>query len=223
MRVYVKKEDKNTMIPGIIVTIVFLSFSIWIFIAGITSDKSFIDVLVSFGIPLVFAIMFFGFGMYFLYALFKRPKGYKATLVNKKIETFNGKQITYMEFNTEKEREQEEDDISSDYQCYTIGENNLVVGNDYSLKIKEFNWEPKYVEEINDSYEDKKNKVKSKVPNMTLSPVFLAVGLIFGGLLFLCILGIIMYPEYTSTYIMVGIFCAVALFMTYKGSRDMKK
>ena len=45
--------------------------------------------------------------MYFIYALFKRPKGYKATLVNKKIETFNGKQITYMEFNTDKEREQE--------------------------------------------------------------------------------------------------------------------
>lgn len=222
MRVYVKKEDKNTMIPGIIVTIVFLSVSIGIFIAGITSGKSFIDVLASFGITLVFAIIFFGFGMYFLYALFKRPKGYKAKLVNKKIETFNGKQITYMEFNTEKEREQEEDFISADYKCYTIGENNLVVGNNYSLKIKEFNWEPKYVEEINDSYEDKKNKVKSKVPNMTLSPVFLAVGLVFGGLIFLCILGIIMYPEYTSTYIMFGIFCGAALFMTFKGSKTWK-
>ena len=210
------------MITGIIVTIVFLSFSIGIFIAGITSGKSFIDVLASFGITLVFAIIFFGFGIYFLYALFKRPKGYKAKLVNKKIETFNGKQITYMEFNTKKEREQEEDFISSNYKCYTIGENNLVVGNNYSLKIKEFNWEPKYVEEINDSYEGKKNKVKSKVPNMTLSPVFLAVGLVFGGLIFLCILGIIMYPEYTSTYIMFGIFCAIALFMTYKGSKTWK-
>ena len=222
MRVYVKKEDKNTMIPGIIVTILFLSVSIGIFIAAITSGKSFIDVLASFGIKLVFAIIFFGFGMYFLYALFKRPQGYKATLVNKKIETFNGKQITYMEFNTEKEREQEEDFISSDYKCYTIGENNLVVGNNYSLKIKEFNWEPKYIEEINDSYEKNKNIVKSKIPNMTLAPVFLALELIFGGSLFLCILGIIMYPEYTLTYIIVGIFCAVTLFRIYKGSKTWK-
>lgn len=140
MRVYVKKEDKNTMIPGIIVTIIFLSFSIGVFIAGITSGKSFIDVLASFGITLLFAIIFFGFGIYFVYALIKRPKRYKAKLVNKKNETYNGKQITYMEFSTQKEREQEEDFVPSDYRCYTIGENNLIVGNVYSLRIKEFNW-----------------------------------------------------------------------------------
>ena len=222
MRVYVKKEDKNTMIPGIIVTIIFLSVSVGIFIAFFKSGKSFIDALASFGITLLFAIIFFGFSMYFIYALIKRPKGYKAKLVNKKVETYNGNQITYMEFNTEKEREQEEDFISADYKCYTIGENNLIVGNDYSLRIKEFNWEPKYVEEINNSYEQTKNKVASKVPNMTMSPIFFSVGLIFGGLLFLCILGIIMYPQYTSTYIMFGIFCGVAIFMTFKGSKTWK-
>lgn len=219
MRVYVKKEEKNTMIPGIIVTILFLSFSIGIFIAGITSGKSFIDVLASLGIILLFAIIFLGFGMYFGYALIKRPKGYKAKLVNKKIETYRGKQITYMEFSTQKEREQEEDFISSNYRCYTIGENNLIVGNYYSLRIKEFNWEPKYLEEINDSYE---NKVASKVPNMTMSPVFFSVGLILVGLLFLCILGIIIYPVYTSTYIIVGIFSGVALFRTFKVSKIWK-
>ena len=222
MRVYVKKEDKNTMIPRIIVTIIFLSVSVGIFIAFFKSGKSFIDALASFGITLLFAIIFFGFSMYFIYALIKRPKGYKAKLVNKKVETYNGKQITYMEFNTEKEREQEEDFISADYKCYTIGENNLIVGNDYSLIIKEFNWEPKYVEEINNSYEQTKNKVSSKVPNMTMSPVFFSVGLIFGGLLFLCVLGIIMYPQYTSTYIIFGIFCGTSLFMTFKGSKTWK-
>lgn len=222
MRVYVKKEDKNTMVPGIIVTIVFLSFSIGVFIAGITSGKSFIDVLASFGSVLLFAIIFFGFGMFFVYALIKRPKGYKAKLISKKAEIYNSKQITCMEFSTEKEREQEEDFISSDYRCYTIGENNLIVGNDYSLRIKEFNWEPKYVEVINNSYEQTRNKVASKVPNMTMFPVFFSVELIFGGLLFLCILGIIVYPQYTSTYIMFGIFCGVALFMIFKGSKTWK-
>lgn len=225
MRVYVKKEDKkvdkNTMISGIIVTIIFLSVSVGIFIAFFKSGKSFIDALASFGGALLFAIISFGFSMYFIYTLIKRPKGYKAKLVNKKIETYNGKQITYMEFNTEKEREQEEDFISTDCKCYTIGENNLIAGNDYSLRIKEFNWEPKYVEEINDSYESKKNKFASKVPSMTMFPVFFAVG-ILGGLIFLCILGIIMYPQYTSTYIMFGIFCAVALFMTFKVSKTWK-
>lgn len=222
MKVYVKKEDKNTMIPGIIITIIFLSVSVGIFIAFFKSEKSFVDTLASFGIILVFAIIFFGFSMYFIYILFKRPKGYKTKLVNKKIETYNGRQITYMEFNAEKEREQEEDFISSDYRCYTIGENNLIVGNDYSLRIKEFNWEPKFVEEINNSYERTKNKVASKDHNMTTFPAFFPVGLIFGGLIFLCILGIIMYPQYTSTYIIIGIFFGAALFMTFKGSKTWK-
>ena len=222
IKVYVKKEDKNTMIPRIIITIVFLSISIGIFLAGFTSSKSFIDVLASFGIILLFAIIFFGFGMYFFYALIKRPKGYKAKLINKKIETYNDKQITYMEFCTEKERKQEEDSIPSYYRCYTIEENNLIVGNDYSLKIKEFNWEPKYVEEINNSYEKTKNKIASKVSNITMSPLFFSIGVFFVGLLFLCILGIITYPQYTSTYIMLGIFCVVALFITFKVSKTWK-
>lgn len=222
MKVYVKKEDKQTMIPIIILLIVFLSLSIGIFIDFFESGKSFIDALFSFGITLPFAVIFFGFSMYIIYGLFKWPKGYKAKLVNKKIETYKGRQITYMEFKTEKEREQEEDFIPSDYRCYTIGENNLIVGNDYSLRIKEVNWELKFVEEINNSYEIPQNKVASKVPNMTMSPVFFSVGLILGWLIFLCILGIIMYPQYTFTYIMLGTFGGVALFVTFKGNKTWK-
>lgn len=215
MKVYVKKEDKNTMIHGLIVTIMFLSISAGIFIDFFKSKKSFDDVF--------FAIIFFGgFSMYLIYALLKWPKGYKAKLVNKNIETYNGKQITYMEFNTEKKREQAEDFISSDYRCYTIGENNLIVGNDYLLRIKEFNWEPKFVEEINNSYESSKNKVASKVPSMTMSPVFFSIGLIWSGLIFLCILGIIKYPQYTASYITFGTFAGVALFLTFKGFKTWK-
>ena len=66
MKVYSKKEDKKTIVPAIIITIFFLSVSIGMFIAGITSEKSFIDILASFGIASVFAIIFFGFGMYFV-------------------------------------------------------------------------------------------------------------------------------------------------------------
>lgn len=219
MKVYSKKHDKNTIIPGIIVTIILLLVSSGIFIASVMSEKSFIDVLSSFGILLLFAVIFLGFSIYFIYILIKKPKDYKAKLINKKIEIYKGKQITYMKFSTEKEREQEEDFISSEYKCYTIGKNNLIVGNDYSLGIKEFNWEPKYVEELKNRY---KNKITDKVPNMTMSPVFLTIGLIFGGLLFLCILGIIIYPQYTSIYIIAGIFFGISLFVTFKGSKTWK-
>lgn len=222
MRVFVKKEDKHTMIPGIFVTVIFLSFSVSIFVAFFKSGKSFVDALASFGTILLFAIIFFAFSLYFIYALIKRPKGYKAKLVNKKTEIYNGKQISYMKFSTQKERKQEEDFILSEYKCYTIGDNALIVDHDYSLRIKEFNWEPKYVEEINNLSENSKNKVASKVPNKTVIPVFFSVGLIFGGLLFLCILGMIIYPQYIPIYVIVGIFSGIALFMTFKGSKIWK-
>lgn len=230
MKVYVKKEDKNTTIPGIIVMIIFLLFSVATFTAIIfllKDGKSFVDILASSGSIIIFALIFFGFSMFFIYSLVKRPKGYKVKLVNKKVQKYKGNQITYMEFRTQKENEKDDDFISSKYKCYTIGDNNLIVDNDYSLKIKEFNWEPKCVEEISDSYVNRKNKVTEKTPKMNIPLVPISIGALFVGMLFLCILGIITYPEYTSTYIMTGIFSTLFLFaliMCFKTpEKDSKK
>lgn len=220
MRVYTKKEDRSSMLPGVIATIFFLSFSIGIFIAFFKSEESFIDTLSTLGIALLLAIVFFVLSIYFIFYLFKRPKGYKAKLINKKNETYHGKQITYMEFSTLYE---DEDSMEADYKCYTFGDNNFITNRVYSLRIKEFNWEPKYVEEIDYSYVSKKNKVASKIPNVTLSPVFLAMGFIEAGMLFFCILGLILYPQYMSTYLAFGTLFGFALFMTFKGFKGEKK
>lgn len=227
MRVYTKKEDRSSMVPGVIATIFFLAFSIGIFIAFFSSKESFIDTLSALGIALLMAIVFFVLSMYFICYLIKRPRGYKAKLINKKFETYNGKQITYMEFSTlhegEDEEGQDEDSMEADYKCYTIGDNNLITNRDYSLRIKEFNWEPKYVEEIDNSYVSKKNKVANKIPNVSLSPLFFVMGFFEAGMLFFCILGIILYPQYISTYLAFGALFSFALFMTFKGSKAEKK
>ena len=166
MKVYVKDKDKNPIIPSIIITIVMLTFSIGIFIFFIASKMPILDILDSLGSLIVLAILFFILGVILIFILLKKPKGYIVKLVNKKIEMYNGMQITYMEFNTEDHEEitedeeetleddeevlEDEEEVSNaDYLCYTIGENNLFIGKDYLLKIKEFNWEPKYIEEIN--------------------------------------------------------------------------
>ena len=222
MKVYVKKEDNiNPISIGITITIVFLSISVGIFVAAIMSGKSFYDVLLSYGVALIFATIFLGFGMYFVYILIKRPKAYKVKLINKKLEIYNGKQITYMEFITLKESKQK-DSISSKYMCYTIGENNLIVDNEYALRVKEFNWQPKFVEEINDSYENTKNKAINKYPKINISPVFFALEFFWGGILFFCVLGRTMYPQYKFIYTVAAIFTGVALFMTIKISKSTK-
>lgn len=88
MRVYVQKENKNTMILGIFAIIIFLSFSVGIFIRFFKSEKSFVDELLSSGIDLLFAIVFLCFGLYFIYILIKRPRAYKVKLIDKKFETY---------------------------------------------------------------------------------------------------------------------------------------
>lgn len=173
MKVYVKKGEYQTSILGIIATVFFLSFAIGIF-ASFFSYDSFMEALSEEGISLLFALAFLAFALYFMYSLFSRPKGFRAKLLKKNIENYKGKQITYMIFTTEKEKEQEEDFVPQTYTCYTYGYNDLIENEKYTIKIKEFNWKIKSVEEYND------NNNISKVPAMTLSPVFLAVGFILG-------------------------------------------
>lgn len=209
MKVYVKKEDKSSMTLRIIITIIFISFPIGIFIFEYKSSMSFVSALISSGLN---TGIFLAFGIYFIYELFKSPKEYKLKLIIKRNETYKGKKITYMRFS--KQKEKDIDDLNAlDYKCYTVGENNLIVGNDYILKIKEYNWEPKRVEEIDNS---KEKKVISKDPHINFLSILLPVGLFFLGLLFLCILGIIIYPEYASTYITFFIVLGTTLFAIYK-------
>jgi len=162
MRVYVKKKNKNSTIPVIVMMIIFLSFPVGVFITFLKSGGSFVDTLLSIGDLLPFVILVSVFGIFCLCVLIKWPKGYKVKLVDKKIETYKGRQITNMLFRTQKENEQEEDFVSDKYKCFTKGENDLIVGNDYILKIKEFGWVPKFVEEISYFNRNKKNDFTSK-------------------------------------------------------------
>ena len=176
MKVHVKKGECQTPIPAIIVTIVFLSFSIGVFVSCF-SYNSFMEALSEVGMLLIFALVFFAISLYFIYALFKRPKEFSAKLTKKNVENYKGRQITYMTFTAEKEKEQEEDFIPATYTCYTYGNNKLIKNKKYIIKIKEFNWKIKAVEEDNNLQSN-----IFKVPNMTLSSVFLAIGFIFGRL-----------------------------------------
>ena len=209
MRVYMKKEDKNTNLTVFILTIIFLSFSVSLLIYLIVNKKSFIDALKLYGSVLIFVIIFLSFSIYFIYYLIKRPKSYKAKLIKKSSEIYNGKLITYMKFIVPKAGEKED---FFEFECYTIGENNLILDKEYSLKIKELNWEPKCVEEL----QSVQNSLKNKVPTITLFPVHILIELIFGSDLFFCILGLIMYPQYAVIYIIGGVFLAGALYTIFK-------
>lgn len=222
MKVYVKKEDKNPMFPGIIATVLSLAFAIVTFISRNTSGKTLSELFSEFGLEFLFALMSLVIGICCFYALVKHPKNYKAKLVNKNIEIYKNQQITYMEFSTMKKIEQEEDLIPKNYMCYTIGENNLIIGKDYALGIKEFNWEPKYVTEINNLCETNKNKVQKTIPSTSMTPVFFAVGAFCKVLVAICILGMLLYPKYTVGYIIVGTVYAIIAYRVTKAKKIWK-
>lgn len=208
MKVYLKKEDKNSMIPGIIVMIIFIAIFTGVTISILNEQTDFVHILLKYNVLLIFALIFGGFGIFFLIFLIKRPKRYLAKLVAKKLEKYKDLEITYMKFTV---KGNTPDDIS-EYKCYTIGENDLQIGNEFVLKIKQFNWEPKYVEKQGNNF-----KVKETLPKKQRSLVFILVNIVFVSLLVVSILGIIMYPEYLYIYAIVDIISIVAIYKAFKG------
>lgn len=174
MKVYVKEGECQSLIPGILGTIGFLALATVILVPCFSYD-SFMEAVWHDGMGMLFGLVFFAFGLFSLYTLIKRPKRYSAILIKKSVEDYCGSQITYMTFYASKVKEGIEDMIPTKYNCYTYGNNDLVENGKYILKIKEFNWKVKAVEEDNDL----ENNV-AKIPNMTLTPVFIALLLIFG-------------------------------------------
>ncbi len=221
MKVYVKKKDRQSMLPGIIIITIFLAFSIGVFVSAFNYEGSFLEFLEGGAVLILFAIIFFAFGIFFLYMLIKPSKGYRVKLVSKETENYRGKEITYMKFNVKKNPDEEP--IKSSYNCYTIGENNLIVEKDYILKIKEFNWQPKYIEDINEYYERTKTEAPTKLPEMNISPVLLAIRFIFGGMTLFCILGIILHPQYLNIYLIEGVIFGGSFYATHKLDKILKR
>lgn len=178
MKVYMKTGDirltNSQVAPRLIIAAVFIAVSMIFLNLIFNSGKSFGEILISYGfmvLPIV--IMLFAVSIFMVVGYFIPPRPYKAKLVIKRNETYANKQITYMTFIAENELGNDEGNlIPTEYYCYTIGENNLVIGNNYALKIKEFNWIPKYVEELSNA-----TKVKEKIPTPSWIP-FLFVGIL---------------------------------------------
>lgn len=211
MRVYVKKRDKNPFLMIIILGIIFTGFGVITYIVFTKSERPFIEVFSDYGIMLPFGFIFFIIGIYIIANLFKPAKKYKLRLISKKQQVYKGKIITYMGFSGDKEKEVSNDLVDADYKCFTIGENNLKVDNDYSVKIKEFNWCPKSVEEL-DHYknDDSKKYIPRSLPLITISIVFCGV------IILLCIIGMILYPKYILEYVIWGIINSLILYIIIK-------
>lgn len=214
MRVYVKKRDRSPFLMSIILGIIFTCFGVITYIVFTKSERPFIEVFSDYGIMIPFGFVFFIIGVYIIANLFVPAKKYKLRLISKKEQVYKGKIITYMGFSGNKEKEVFDDLIDADYKCYTIGQNDLVVGDDYCVKIKEFNWCPKSVETL-DNYND--NKTKEHVP---MSIPLITIPIVFCGIMILlCIIGMILYPKYIFEYITFSLVDGVVLYLILKEFR----
>lgn len=210
MKVYVKKRDKSPFLMGIILGIIFIGFGVITYIVFTRRERPFIEVFSDYGIMIPFGFIFFIIGIYIIVNLFRPAKKYKLRLTSKKEQVYNGKIITYMGFSGDKEKEVFDDLIDADYKCYTIGQNNLVVGDDYIVKIKEFNWCPKSVKALDDYKNDTKEHVPISISLITIPIAFCGI------MILLCIIGMILYPKYILEYAIWGVINSVILYSIVK-------
>lgn len=166
MNVKTKPSDRSVTPLGSVV-VMFIFFIIPIIVLSVLFKIAFelnssSNMFVFYAIfPLFIVLSLFlivGF-ILFIY-LVKRPKKYKAKLMRMREQLYKGKYIIYLGFDVYDEKikkygsfsEERKDIGKADFWCYSPQQNNLQVGRDYYIYIKEFNWSIKKIEEyIGDS------------------------------------------------------------------------
>lgn len=181
MKLYTDKEFTNSVLFYTLFTL-FTIFMTGLLFIGFLSGEA---------IMLGFSIVFFLLSLVMIYSLLKRPRLYRAKLISKKTELIDGKNKTVLIFKiTGKLKDK---DLSSDktvintVKCYTMEENNLIINNNYILKIKELGWKPLNL------YEDKNKINEENLANNKVAPKSFMI-------VFACLLIVIICP------ILIGIY-----------------
>lgn len=214
LKLKVKKEDYQSILPALFVMLGFGAFSIpvlYMFFSKLFTDLSLDNFMYTFeeyGIMVLFSLVFFSFDVYFVYLLFKRPKKYLATLTS--IHQSASQNITSMTFITKGHKER--------YKCYADGIYNLEKGQEYVILIKEFNHHIRYVEDV--SINQKEN-VSEEGIGITIKPIIFGITFIFGSMA----LFILAYSFYTQNWIsLIGLIVPLPflliLYFIYKSTHE---
>lgn len=213
LKVKVRRQDRQTIIPTIIVMIIFSLIGVFcvhgIIESFIPFDIDYFFKIVSkagLGFMILFCLGMVGF--YLVYLFFKFPRKYLGTLIKKENITYKGKNVWNMEFSVKGEK-----NYSLNMSCYTEKENEFDIDKEYILEIKEFRTVIKSIS--NYTGKEKFNYLKGP----TLMPVFLMFFFSFGfGTVFLLLK--ILYDlkngnNYLINLIPLGL-CAVVFRFTYE-------
>lgn len=200
MEVYSKDNNTNESFLRLFAITVFTVFPLW-YVCEIFKTGSLEMILMRYGNILPFVILFLILDCYFVFYMIKPSKPYKAKLLKKEFEMYEGEQITNMVFKLEYKKKPYEIN-PTEIRCYSKGKNKLKINEYYSLSMKEFSWRPKYVQNL------LTNKSSNKKIFSLLDVLILTVFLE----LLLCVYGIVRYPKYIQTYICIAIFWGIILY-----------
>ena len=187
MKVYVKKGDCQSIIPSILLTSFFLVVPIIIYIK-LFLGKNFMEALYKNADVFIFSVVFFVLGLFLLFSFFIKPQKFTCKLVSKKEEEYRGKKIFVMIFKFIKTDNNEFDYTPDDCICYTYGDNNFIINENYDVFVKGPNFKPIYVDACASS--DTKT-----LKGVDLLPVFIAVEAILIGFVILGFVGLFYYKE----------------------------
>lgn len=154
MRVYTKKEDAISIVDykqlwfPLIFTAFIALFTLCI-ARGLQQCNDLVAVfefLYRWVIPIIIILMFLAVDIIFIYTFLRKPIELPAQLVSKHQELYNGKEITYMTFSAKLDDNTDftfiqtlkelQDPMNLECKCYTEGDNTLITGQTYTLRIK---------------------------------------------------------------------------------------
>lgn len=202
MKVFMKKGEHQSLVFGIVFTLLFLFVSIYLLYPYFASE-CFLDAFSQDGTKFVFGIFFSFFDLIFLIYLFKPPKKYIAVLISKSMGDYHGMIVCDMVFEVTKKKKRSYDLIPARFSCFTYEDNDLVINQQYTIYVKEFNWVIKKVEPFD-------GKI-FKVPVSANIFVLCVIDVVLFAFFALGIVGLICFPKYYQIYIIWCLFFAVMI------------
>lgn len=212
LKVKIRREDRQSLLPSLIATVIFGSIGIACLVGIVHfvlnfNLEYFIEVFSAEGMAMTIVFALGMVGLYLVYLLLKFPGRYVGVLKKKENISYKDNTIWQMEFIVKGEEGK-----SVTLFCYTDKENELEVGKEYVVLLKEYSWR---IKSIGDKVEGREYKL---VKEPSLKIVFYLFFFIFGsGVVFL--LFKILYDIEKGNDYLINIFpiviCGAILFYIY--------
>ena len=222
MKVYMKKEDRDPLLPQIVFYLISFGLPALIIYLIVSYEGDILSALNHYSNILVFLGLPGLLDLYIIYALIKPPTKEIVVLDSINEEMYNGNKITYMVVGSQSKKTGK---VYHDfYRCYTYESVDYKQGDTFELTIKEFNHKLLKLEKSDVFIEETPGDVSTIVntPRVKIATFIFMIPFFIPSII--CFYALYKYPSYWYVYLPIALLCAATpLSVLFLSRQDKEK